>query len=61
MALNQSKKEFAESTSRLESIQSELQGRNREMKKKLEVSDQRMLDLSAAVSELGEWMMCQCR
>lgn len=54
MALSKSKKEFAASMSGLESTRSELQSRNRKMKKKLEVSDQHMLDLSVAMAELGE-------
>lgn len=52
-ALTKSKKEFAVSVSQLESSKSELQSRNAEMKEKLEVSDQRVLNLNAAMKKLG--------
>lgn len=54
MALSKSKKEFTASTARLEATQSKLKSINAEMKKELEVSEQHVLGLNAAVAELGK-------
>lgn len=54
MALSKSKQEFAANVSRLESTQSQLKSRNTKMKTELKVSEQRLLDLSATMTELGE-------